>query len=98
MNKENIGYARICAHFVHIRWIFYIKNDKIVLKIQKVTCPQTLENKENTQNIISMDNILIWPAGMVLVKSISNVVVNKSRYLSTFFYGIIILEVIVWKY
>ena len=35
---------------------------KIVLKIQKVTCPQTLENKGNTHNIISMDNILIWPA------------------------------------
>ena len=35
---------------------------KIVLKIQKVTCPQTIENKGNTHNIISMDNILIWPA------------------------------------
>ena len=35
---------------------------KIVLKIQNVTCPQTLENKGNTHNIISMDNILIWPA------------------------------------
>ena len=31
---------------------------KIVLKIQNVTCPQTLENKGNTHNIISMDNIL----------------------------------------
>ena len=31
---------------------------KIVLKIQKVTCPQALENKGNTHNIISMDNIL----------------------------------------
>ena len=35
---------------------------KIVLKIQKVTCPQAIENKGNTHNIISMDNILIWPA------------------------------------
>ena len=31
---------------------------KIVLKIQKVTCPQTLENKGNMHNIISMYNIL----------------------------------------
>ena len=31
---------------------------KIVLKIQNVTWTQTLENKENTHNIISMDNIL----------------------------------------
>lgn len=31
---------------------------KIVLKIQNVTCPQTFENKGNTHNIISMDNIL----------------------------------------
>ncbi len=28
--------------------------------MQKVTCPQTFENKENAHNIISMDNILIW--------------------------------------
>ena len=31
---------------------------KLVLKIQNVTCPQTLENKGNTHNTISMDNIL----------------------------------------
>ena len=35
---------------------------KKVLKIQNLTCPQILENKGNTHNIISMDNILIWPA------------------------------------
>ena len=34
---------------------------KIVLKIQKVTCPQTFENKENKHTIISMDNLQIWP-------------------------------------
>ena len=31
---------------------------KLVLKIQNITCPQTPENKGNTHNIISMDNIL----------------------------------------
>ena len=31
---------------------------KIVLKIQNLTCQQALENKGNTHNIISMDNIL----------------------------------------
>ena len=35
---------------------------KIVLKIQNVTCPQSIENKGNMHNIISMDNILNWPA------------------------------------
>ena len=36
---------------------------KIVLKIQKGTCLQTHENKGNTHNIISMDNILNGAAG-----------------------------------
>ena len=37
---------------------FIYKMTKIVLEIQNVTCPQALENKGNTHNIISMDNIL----------------------------------------
>ena len=35
---------------------------KLVLKIQNVTCPQTLENIGNIHNTINMENILIWLA------------------------------------
>ena len=35
---------------------------KLVLKIQNVTFPQTLENKGNIHNTINMENILIWLA------------------------------------
>ena len=35
---------------------------KIVQKIQKITCPQTLENKGNIHNTINMENIPIWLA------------------------------------